>query len=95
MQPPASASIREHVATLSDPRGDHTKQHALLDIIAIALRAVIRGGDGWTEVGSFGQAKPPWPRALLALPYGLPSHDAFRRVFAALDPGQFQQCFLG
>lgn len=87
-------AIGHYFATVDDPRIERTKDHALLDIIIIAMCAVICGADGWVDVAEFGKAKQPWLATFLALPNGIPSHDTFGRVFARIDPAQFQHSFL-
>jgi hypothetical protein len=72
-----TASISEHFAGLEDPRIDRTKLHQLLDILVIAICAIICGADDWVEVELFGNAKLVWLRTFLELPNGIPSHDTW------------------
>jgi predicted transposase YbfD/YdcC len=79
---------------LPDPRVTGRCDHQLIDIIVIAVCAVIAGAESWVDVESFGQAKEAWLRTFLELPAGIPSHDTFGRFFAALDAEAFQQAFM-
>lgn len=94
MPPKPGQTITKHFATLPDPRTGNATQHLLLDMLAIAICAVICGADGWTEVAAWGVTKEAWLKQFLVLPNGIPSHDTFGRVFARLDPQAFERCFL-
>ncbi len=87
-------TIVNHFQNLKDPRTGNATVHVLLDILTIALFAVICGADGWTEVALWGQTNETWLRTFLELPSGIPSHDTFGDVFARLDPKQFRRGFL-
>jgi DDE_Tnp_1-associated/Transposase DDE domain len=93
MQATATA-VRSYFADLPDPRVERTKRHALLDSVTIAGCAVICGADTWVDIAQFGRTKQAWLRSFLALPGGIPCHDAVGRVFAPLDPEAFERCFL-
>lgn len=86
-------AIEEHFSKVSDPRKDRTKEHKLIDIIAIAICAVICGAEGWVDIELYGKSKQPWLSTFLELPNGIPSHDTFGRVFSLIDAQQFQLAF--
>jgi predicted transposase YbfD/YdcC len=85
--------IEEYFSKVNDPRRDRTKDHKLIDIIAIAICAVICGAEGWTDIELFGNSKLHWLATFLELPNGIPSHDTFGRVFSLIDAQQFQLAF--
>ena len=87
-------SLKEHFGELPDPRVVGRCDHNLLDIIMIAICAVLCGAESWDDVEEFGLSKQAWLKQFLALPNGIPSHDTFRRVFSLLDAKAFQDCFM-
>jgi predicted transposase YbfD/YdcC len=89
------SSFQTHFAEIEDPRVERTRRHKLLDIIVVAMCAVICGADDWVDVEAWGNAKLDWLRQYLPLPNGIPSHDTFGDVFSRLKPEQFETSFLG
>ncbi|GHO65822.1 H repeat-associated protein YdcC [Ktedonobacter sp. SOSP1-52] len=81
-------------AQVEDPRVERTKLHRLRDIIILAICGVLCGAEGWVEIEEFGNAKKAFFTDLLDLPNGIPSHDTFGRVFALIDPKQFEASFI-
>ena len=88
-------SIESHFSKLPDPRTSVSRiRHKLMDMVVIAICAVICGADSWVAVESFGHAKSKWLSGLLKLPNGIPSHDTFSRVFGLVDSVAFEHCFI-
>jgi predicted transposase YbfD/YdcC len=92
--PPAPHSLLAHFQDLPDPRVNRTKAHALIDVLVIAICTLLCGGQTFNDMADFGRAKQAWFKTFLALPHGIPSHDTFNRVLAALEPRRFLDCFL-
>jgi predicted transposase YbfD/YdcC len=93
MEAQVTAEILRELVKVPDPRTAN-RYHLLCDILTIALFAVIAGADGWVQVASYGQRKKRWLKTFLELPYGIPSHDTFGRVFAAIKPEELEKCFM-
>lgn len=83
-----------HFGDLKDPRIERTKKHLLLDIVVLAICAVICGAEGWEDIEEYGRQKHKWLRTFLQLPFGIPSHDTISRVFQQLKPEEFHRCFM-
>lgn len=77
---------------LPDPRLERCQLHKLIDIVVIGLATLISGGEGFSDMAAFGEAKQAQLKEFLELKNGIPSHDTFGRVFALLDPREFEQC---
>ncbi len=92
----APSSFQDHFISLSDPRRPHApnQRHELIDILVIAVCAVICGAEGWEDIEEYGKAQAEWFAQVLDLPHGIPGHDTFRRVLSRLDPEELTQCFI-
>jgi len=88
-----SFALKHYFRKLRDPRRAHRRKHLLLDIVIIALCAVLCGCNTWPEIVVWAQHRHQWLRRFLALPNGIPSHDTFERLFDRIDPIAFQRCF--
>jgi predicted transposase YbfD/YdcC len=86
------AGFRNAFGSLEDPRASNC-QHDLLDVLFIALAALLCGAEGAADMERFGHAKEGLLRSFLRLSHGIPSHDTFSRVFRVLDPVGFEEAF--
>lgn len=83
-----------YFASMKDPRINRKKLHLIEDIAFITIAAVLSGAKSWNDVEDYGNTKKEWLSSFLSLPNGIPSHDTFNRVFSALDPSVFEDCFM-
>jgi len=91
---PSVASIKKHFRRLIDPRVRGRTKHRLIDLLVMALCGIIANCDDWPDIALFAQQRESWFRRFLTLPGGIPSHDTFERVFAALHPRALEACCL-
>ncbi len=85
--------FHEAFADVPDPR-DYNAQHELLDVLFVALAAVLCGATQCTEMAFFAEARLDLLRQFVPLKNGAPSHDTFSRVLRALDPAAFHAGFM-
>jgi len=86
-------TLFEHFFELEDPRIERNMKHNMMDIITIAICAVIANANDWNEIETWAFCKKDWLKTFLDLPNDIPSHDTFNRFFSAVDPQRFLQCF--
>jgi len=87
-------TLVEHLSEITDPREAHKIWYPLEEVLLITVCAVIGGADSWVEVEIFGKAKEGFLKRFVPLERGIPSHDTFGDVFAAIDPEEFKKCFI-
>ena len=91
--PVVSARIEDHFADLSDPRRREVT-YPLINIVTIALCAVVCGADDFVSIAEYGEKKKKWLAQFLDLSAGIPSHDRFNAILGALNPAEFEKCLL-
>ena len=89
----ASARIQDHFATLTDPRRRKVI-YPLINVVTIAICAVICGADDFVAIADYGRKKRKWLSQFLDLSSGIPSHDRFNAILGAIKPAEFEACLL-
>jgi DDE_Tnp_1-associated len=86
-------NLARYFGAIEDPRCCGKVEHRLLDILVIAVWAVIACAESWDDIALYGRSKLAWLKTFLQLPNGIPWHDTFRRVFMLIDPDTFETGF--
>jgi predicted transposase YbfD/YdcC len=86
-------TLAQYFSTVEDPRCSGKVEHRLIDVLVIAVCAVIACAESWDDIALYGRSKLAWLKTFLELPNGIPSHDTFRRVFMLIDPSAFETGF--
>ena len=93
MSSPRSVRIQDHFSTLTDPRRRKVV-YPLINIVTIAICAVVAGADDFVSIAEYGRKKRKWLSLFLDLSAGIPSHDRFNAILGALRPSEFERCLL-
>jgi len=88
-----SARIQDHFAPLTDPRRRKVT-YPLINVVTIAVCAVICGADDFVAIADYGRKKRKWLSQFLDLSTGIPSHDRFNAILGAIKPVEFEACLL-
>jgi len=92
MQTPAINPLKDQLLQRTDPRLTRRRKHELIDVLMIALTALLCGAENFTHMAQFGQAKEAWLRTCLTLAHGIPSQDTFRRVLGCSRRSRSPPC---
>ena len=92
MEAQATEGLLRYFKMIPDPRAANAR-HLMSDVLSIAILAVLCGSESWAAVEAWGLGNLDWLATFLELPHGIPSHDTFDRIFALLDPLEFEKCF--
>ena len=87
-------SLLDHISVIQDPRQDWKISHSLSDILFLSIVAIISGAEGWEDIADFGHDQIDWLRKYGEFKNGTPSHHTIARIFASMNPKQFQRCFI-
>lgn len=87
-------SLVDYMRDIPDPRAPYNQRHSFIDIIMIAVLAILCGMDTWDEIEDWALSQQDWLRTFLELPNGIPSHDTINRVFQMIEPEKFHTAFL-
>ena len=85
--------LAEVFVSITDPRQPGKVEHDLVELLVVAVSAVLVGADTFVEIELWAKEKLDWLQGYLKLEHGIPSHDTFGRLFGLIDPGEFEAAF--
>jgi predicted transposase YbfD/YdcC len=88
-----STTFLKHFDSITDPRIERCKKHNLLDILLLAISAVLSGAEGWEDIEDFGHLKLDWLRQYRPFEAGIPKHDTIARVICRLKAQEIETAF--
>ena len=89
----SSDTFLKHFCDITDPRIERCKKHEFLDVMFLAISAVIGGADGWEDIELFGKSRLEWLRGYRPFLNGIPRHDTIARVMCRLKPDEVEEAF--
>ena len=93
METEGKLCLADVFVSISDPRQAGKVEHDLVELLVVAVNAVLVGADTFVEIELWAKEKLDWLRGYLKLKAGIPSHDTFGRLFGLIDPIQFEAAF--
>jgi predicted transposase YbfD/YdcC len=93
METEGRVRLADVFVSIEDPRQASKVEHDLVELLVVAVNAVLVGADTFVEIELWAREKLDWLRGYLRLAHGIPSHDTFGRMFGLIDPAQFEAAF--
>ncbi|MSP88824.1 MAG: ISAs1 family transposase, partial [Alphaproteobacteria bacterium] len=84
----------DYFKDLPDPRQAGKVIYPLNEVLLLALLAVLANAESFTDIARFGEKKLELLRRFLPFADGIAPHDRLGDIFATLDAGAFQRCFV-
>lgn len=93
METAGSVRLADVFVSIDDPRQAGKVTHNLVELLVVAVNAVLVGADSFIEIELWAREKLDLLRNYFPLTHGIPSHDTFGRLFGLVDPDQFEDAF--
>lgn len=93
METESKLRLADVFVSITDPRQANKIEHDLVELLVVAVNAVLVGADTFVEIELWAQERIDWLRRYLRLEHGIPSHDTFGRLFGLINPDEFEAAF--
>lgn len=90
-----SCDLLEQLQTIPDPRRlTRNRKHLLSDVLLSGFCGVLADCNNFVEIADWARHHEDFLRTFLELPNGIPSHDTYNRVLAAVRPEALQAILI-